>query len=46
MIAAVACLDVLLVLERIFWYGEGAINKKYVRATCLYYLKFRLKAHT
>jgi hypothetical protein len=45
MIAAVACLDVLLVLERMFWYGGCAINKKYVRAACLYYLKLRPKVH-
>jgi hypothetical protein len=45
MIAAAACLDALLVLERMFWYGGRVINKKYVMATCLYYLKLRLKVH-
>jgi hypothetical protein len=39
-----ACLDVLLVLERLFWYTGGQIDEKCVHAACLYYLRIRPKA--
>lgn len=38
-----ACLDVLLVLERLFWYTSGQIDEKCVHAACLYYLRIRPK---
>jgi hypothetical protein len=38
-----ACLDVLLVLERLFWYTGSQIDEKCVHAACLYYLRIRPK---
>lgn len=38
-----ACLDVLLVLERLFWYNGSQIDEKCVHAACLYYLRIRPK---
>jgi hypothetical protein len=38
-----ACLDVLLVLERLFWYTGSQIDEKRVHAACLYYLRIRPK---
>ncbi|KAE8449830.1 hypothetical protein EG329_007307 [Mollisiaceae sp. DMI_Dod_QoI] len=38
-----ACLDVLLVLERLFWYAGNQIDEKCVHAACLYYLRVRPK---
>ncbi|KUJ07614.1 uncharacterized protein LY89DRAFT_691686 [Mollisia scopiformis] len=38
-----ACLDVLLVLERLFWYTGSQIDEKCVHAACLYYLRVRPK---
>lgn len=38
-----ACLDGLLVLERLFWYTGGQIDEKCVHAACLYYLRIRPK---
>ncbi|CAM6004455.1 unnamed protein product [Sphagnum balticum] len=38
-----ACLDVLLVLERLFWYTGSQIDENCVHAACLYYLRIRPK---
>lgn len=38
-----ACLDVLLVMERLFWYSGSRIDEKCVHAACLYYLHIRPK---
>ena len=38
-----ACLDVLLVMERLFWYAGSTIDEKCIHAACLYYLRIRPK---
>jgi hypothetical protein len=38
-----ASLDVLLVLERLFWYSGSQVDEKCVHAACLYYLRIRPK---
>lgn len=38
-----SCLEVVLVIERIFWFGASQINDKIVKAATLYYLKKRPK---
>jgi hypothetical protein len=39
------CLDVILVLERVFWYDGLTINATYIRAACLYYIRLRPRVY-
>jgi hypothetical protein len=40
-----ANIDVMLVLERIFWYAGHDIDETAIRAACLIYLKHRPEVH-
>ena len=45
----VACAEVLLVFDRMFWYGDALLEEKHVRAALVHYVKIRpqlLKALT
>ena len=41
----VMCLDVILVLERIYWFENSVINEESIEAACLYYVKVQPEVH-
>ena len=40
-VLVMSCVEVILVFDRMFWYGDRRIEEKHVRAALMYYLKIR-----
>ncbi|OAL28155.1 hypothetical protein AYO20_09574 [Fonsecaea nubica] len=37
----IICLEVLLILDRVFWYDSGIIKERYIEGACMHYLRKR-----